>query len=426
MTRTRSRRCIAAALATAAISLAGAAQASADSIAYVKDYNVWIANPDGSGQYQVTTDGTQGVPYVHPSQADDGTIVVAHGTSIERLRQNGEVLSSIDPPAASDSTSAPIDGIPQDVAVSPDGKRVAFVYYSYGCPVGVSCGARQALLYSFSDKETPKETFGQQYNLRNPSWVSNERVLMFGGYGQQVNFDSPGGGDDDKVHWFDDGDEDLGDGELSRQGNRFAAIRSYGSNTHLQIYAVDGDAINGVPGAPAKACQTGTNESLEGPSWSPDGSSLAFAHSEGIEVIALPNVQPGDCPGAGSGTVVIAGGSEPDWGPANVNPGPRVVPFEATYDEAKLRAALKKGVTFRVTAGAPGRATVALYRGKKKVASGAGNVPASGKARMKARFTKKAKRSLARRKSVKLAIKVTYKPAGGKQQVARGSLKLKR
>ena len=49
--------------------------ASADSLVYTRDNNIYLANPDGSGAYQVTLDGTAGSPYSSPSQADDGTIV---------------------------------------------------------------------------------------------------------------------------------------------------------------------------------------------------------------------------------------------------------------------------------------------------------------------------------------------------------------
>jgi hypothetical protein len=56
---------------TAALFLIAAAPAAADSIAYIKDGNVWLSTPDGGRQYQVTSAG--GYSYV--SQADDGTMI---------------------------------------------------------------------------------------------------------------------------------------------------------------------------------------------------------------------------------------------------------------------------------------------------------------------------------------------------------------
>jgi hypothetical protein len=315
------------AAAVAAACLAAPAVAQADSIAYVKDHDVWLANPDGSGQHQVTTDGTADWAYGSPSQADDGTIVARKGTEIVRLRQNGELLSSFDPPDTTDSAGQPIGGVPVDVAVSPDGATVAYSYYQYNCPPGASCGARYVTLYSSAAAATPEATHGKLFR-NSPSWVSNSRVLVFGGFLSQVNYDSPGGGTDDDVHWFDDRDifapsTDLGDGELSRQGDRLALIRGYGDSSHLMFFKVTQDAIGGTPsGPPAYACNTGDEPTLDGPSWSPDGTKVAFAHREGIEVLPLPSVEAG-CPGASSGTVVIPGGSQPDWGPAAVAPGPR-------------------------------------------------------------------------------------------------------
>jgi hypothetical protein len=345
-------------------SLVAAAPAAADSIAYVKDHNVWLAEPDGSNQHQVTTDGTAGWAYGSPSQADDGTIVARKGTDIVRLRQNGQVLSSFDPPDTTDSAGQHIGGTPSGVAVSPDGSKVAYSYHHANCPPGVSCGVRYVTLYSHSDRATPPEAFGKLYR-NNPSWVSNDRILAFNGFLNQVNYDSPGGGNDDDVHWFDDMDmfdpsTDLGDGELSRQGDRFAAVRGYGASTHLMIYKVTENVISGSPsGPPAYACNTGNEETLDGPTWSPDGRAIAFAHKEGVEVIPLPSVEEG-CPGASSGTVVLPGGSEPDWGPAPVNPGPRHVvnqpevmrpaPKQVAKQGKKARAkcATKKGKRARI------------------------------------------------------------------------------
>ena len=71
----------------------GAAAASADSIVYIKNNDVWLAEPDGSNETQVTDDGTAGDPYYSPSQANDGTILALKGDDINaqfhRLNQDG-------------------------------------------------------------------------------------------------------------------------------------------------------------------------------------------------------------------------------------------------------------------------------------------------------------------------------------------------
>ena len=51
-----------AAAGVVALALAFPTAGAASSIVYVKDSNVWIANADGSGQYQVTLDGTPASP----------------------------------------------------------------------------------------------------------------------------------------------------------------------------------------------------------------------------------------------------------------------------------------------------------------------------------------------------------------------------
>lgn len=49
------------------------AAASADSIVYASDGNLFLISPDGAKSYQLTRDGG----YSSPSQADDGTIGAA-------------------------------------------------------------------------------------------------------------------------------------------------------------------------------------------------------------------------------------------------------------------------------------------------------------------------------------------------------------
>jgi hypothetical protein len=232
------------ALGCLACLLVAAAPAAADSIVYAKDGNVWLANPDGSGQYQVTTDGTPEHPYRSPSQADDGTIAVGFGDEILRLRQNGTVLNRIDPPAILNSVSDPVDGPPIDVAISPDGTRIAYTMSSYTCPTAADCGARTVTAYTAADHLTAPEQSGITY-LRDPSWATSSRTLQFGGYTHQVNVHDLGAAGD--VHWFDDADvvgqadaTDLGDGELNRQGTRLALVRDYGAAATVVWYDVAG------------------------------------------------------------------------------------------------------------------------------------------------------------------------------------------
>ncbi|MBS1878815.1 MAG: PD40 domain-containing protein [Actinobacteria bacterium] len=310
------------ALACAALPLFGAAPALADSIVYAKDGNVWLANPDGSGQYQVTADGSPDHPYRSPSQADDGTIAAGFGDEIVRMRQNGEVLNRIDPPALLDSVSQPLDGPPIDVAISPDGSRIAYTMASYTCPVAAECGARTATAYTAADRLTPPQQGGTTY-LRDPSWVTSSRTLQFGGYTHQVNVHDVGAASD--AHWFDDWEvvgqpasTDLGDGELNPQGTMLALVRGYGPGATVVWYDVSGNAQTSLPPPPSMRCATGADAGISGPTWSPDGQSLAIADPEGIWVKRGAANCESPAP-----ILAIPGGSQPDWGPAPVNPGPR-------------------------------------------------------------------------------------------------------
>jgi WD40-like Beta Propeller Repeat len=414
------------------------AVAAADSIVFVKDSNVWLAKPDGSGQYQVTADGTYASPYRSPSQADDGTIAVGKGNEIVRMRQNGTVLNRLDPPPLENSISHPMDGAPVDVAISPDGSRIAYTFAGYECGGGtVSCMTRYATGYTAADHLTPPEPAGTTF-FSNPSWITSTRTLQFGGFGSQVNIHDVGAAS--AVHWFDDSDyasgEDLGDGELSRDGTEIALVRSYGENAHLIWWKIAGNAHAGTPsyGDPASGCATGAQAGFEGPSWSPDGTQLAWKEvnpaTKQPEIWVKPQAL--DC--AVQPRLAIAGGSEPDWGPANVNPGPRDsgggpapgggggggggTPVGGTpgpvttpalhaalaVKRVKLGAALKRGLTVSIAHAKPGRTTVVAKRGSRVVARATVKVGASGSAKVRLRFTAAGRRALRRAANVRLTI----------------------
>jgi hypothetical protein len=381
------------------------AAASADSIVYVKSGNVWLSQPDGSGAYQVTTDGTADSPYRSPSQADDGTIAVGHGDDIVRMDQNGSVRNRIDPPGLTDSVSHHMDGPPVDVAISPDGARIAYTLAGYSCPPGADCGARTATAYTAADHFTAPEAGGTTY-FRNPSWVTNARTVQFGGAGSQVNLHDVGSAG--AKHWFDDYDyadppTDLGDGEVSRQGSDIALLRGYGDSTTLIWYRVTGDVRAGSPGVPdiGHGCATGQQAGTAGPTWSPDGAALAWEERNpqtGQSEIWVKR-QAADCTVQPTRSVV--GGSEPDWGPANVAPANRARLLVA---KPRLAKALRSGLKVRLKGAEAGRVTLVAKRGKRIVARGSAQVAKNGSATVTLRFTKAAKRVLRSARSVKLKL----------------------
>ena len=79
-----------------------AAGAQAASIVFQQDDgNLYLANADGSGIFQVTLDGDPSDPYGPPSQADNGPIATAPGdgpnAEIVLMTQTGTVLEEFTP-----------------------------------------------------------------------------------------------------------------------------------------------------------------------------------------------------------------------------------------------------------------------------------------------------------------------------------------
>lgn len=453
---------VALAALTAAV-LSAAPAAHADSIVFVRDANVWLAAPDGSRLHQVTTDGTAESPYRSPSQADDGTIAVSHGVLIKRLRQNGEVVSTIDPPALTDSTSHLIDGTPISVAISPDGSKVAWSVASYSCPIVWECGARGATGVTWADRFTPASEFSQSTYV-NPRWIGNQRLLVTGGYLHHINTIDIAPGST-PVHWFDDQNyfydsNDMGEGVVSRDGRRVAAVHGYDGDREATVRKViwlnTPDARSGPPptAIPDPVCATGAVRGTHSPTWSPDGTGLAFAQPDGVHVARNVPTDGTRCGEFGT-TLALPGASEPDWGPADVAPTPRTPgpdqrpgprdpqpqprpqPRPSGRDggkttvrlagAARLRAALRDGLKVRVAGfaarkrvtvavGVDRRTALRLRLGRKAVRVGQGSARASagGEAVVRVRFTPRAAKALRRQRTVTVSLTA---PGGAKRTV---------
>ena len=369
------------------------AAANADSIVYIDQGNVWSASPDGAHKVQLTTGGG----WHSPTQADNGTIAAVQGAGpIQVMARDGRPVRTITTEMARSSNGGMFEARPTDLSFSPDGTKIAYSYYSFSCPPASSCGAQRSTFYTHADvtTATPIDTYGNQFGVSNPEWVSNSRTLVFGGYGRQVSIDDLGPGDYSHVPWMMP-NGDMGDGEITRDGKRLAVTSDYGENTKISFFAVSGDVMNGAPPAyPEWACSmTNPDPNFADPSWAPDGFGIAWQSSKGVEVSRFTKFGPAECE-APNDVLISATGSEPDWGPADppaavytpdkpvdppANPGgPGETPI-ATLSLTKVTAkALRKGLVVKVAVPAAGKVTlVATVKGR-KVASGTKTAKAAG------------------------------------------------
>ena len=226
----------------------------------------------------------------------------------------------------------PFDSVIIDHAISPDGRRLASTLWITvrnsdprpGEPTGTDYNT--SVWYSrASDGRLQGTTDAGQ----NTTWVTNTRPVIFAPYvyhsadAWTVDLGSPAA----PTQWFQDratvdvldpsDGEPLNDGELTRAQDKLAVVRGPSTTassapTMIRVYAV-----SSLTARPTERCdlRSAPNTRIESPSWSPDGKRLAWGERSGIWVSPIAG-STGPC--AEAPRRLIAGGSEPDWGPANV------------------------------------------------------------------------------------------------------------
>jgi len=436
------------ALAAAVAAVAAPAAAGADSIVFVKDHDVWLAEPDGGSLHRVTRDGTAANPWRSPSQTDDGTIVAVraqpNNAPLVRLRQNGEPLGEIALP--------PLVAGPLNPQVSPDGRLVAYEEANDAGPAGRSTD----VFYSRTDQHTPRDAYATPgRGARGPSWIDGSRVLV--GVGNAAVTQVVG---QPAVRWWDDWDhwDRFGGGGELKDGEYAAGVAVFArgyvdEGNQLVLYrAADG----GFTALPAPVCaftdpSAGPlGRSFVDPTLSADGRRLWWQEGDGVWTAELPA---GDDCSAIRPRLLIAGASEPDWSPAAVapgtpwtppedrpgpgpgpeqRPGPRPRPddtprrADGPRDDAprpalgarllgrpSVGAALRTGLRLRVTTPAAGTVRAVARRGRATVATGSARARRAGATTVTVRFTRAGRRALRGARGARLTVRVTFAARGG-------------
>jgi hypothetical protein len=435
------RRAVRLLLCAALIALAGAEAAAASSIVYEQDNNVWLMNPDGTGKYQVTLDGTSENAYRSPSQADDGTIVAIHtGSSVGnshdelvRMHQNGSVIGSFTPDVT-------FSGGLDQADVSPDGSKVAYrTSFNGNGDCSAEGGSTFCYVMHVTAASGPTDLGGDSF-VENPSWISGTRLLANESHQRIVTYDV---GDTSSHEWFGRdipaiSDESIYDPDL--RGTHVAAYKQTPYPSELRIYHTNGPP----PALPTYVCSY-TNPSggdFNDPSFSPDGGALAFEESDrdfstpplGSDGIYVsPSITDSSCANA---PIVAPGGEEPDWGPADVNPGERgggngddteAPDAGVGFVKVKLGKALKQGFfKAKVQTSEAGAAVLVAKAGGKVVARGSGGLPQAGTYSLKVKFTKKARKKYRHARKLKMKVRIVVADVAGNQAAGTRPLTLKR
>jgi hypothetical protein len=380
-----------------------AAPASADSIVYAKQGNLYLTSPDGSKGYQLTFDGG----YSSPSQADDGTIGALHYKQLVRLNRSGQLLNA--PIEAMGSDGVHGIGGPYEPRISPDGKRFAYYFYVETSFDDLEHNIRwidtgSYGTWTWADHFTgPADESEYLKGYEQAEWVTNDRLLgnagMFlnmwtwklgtgHGYTWQAGQwwfglqDPPDEYGVAAYHWYTDP-------ALSPDGSKLAMTDGENDNSQLLIAATHGPAWSGEPpyaevdyvnpqsdlNPPTIQCVTARGKYVN-PSWSHDNSTLAYGTTDGVHVMAVPSSF--DCSQV-TDRLLVPGAEDPAFGPADVNMaqapqggGPATPGQGAAARISKLKVRpstfrAKRGarVSYRLSAASRVTLTVTTKRGKR-------------------------------------------------------------
>lgn len=229
---------------------------------------------------------------------------------------------------------------PFDPAVSPDGTTVAYTH-SFAAYVLDWLETGSNIRYAKTDGSSGAQQYpGVSTGASTPSWIDGGRTLV--GRGSVGYVQQPGAA---ATQWWSVYDHysifgegaDLSDGELA--GGRLVMLRGrQQTGNAVAVYSTP----EGLAGTPVYSCtlsqpSPGPNgAAFADPTLSADGRRVYTQEGDGIWLMTTPSAA--SCDGA-TNAKLIDGGAEPDWGPADVNPGPRRAAAVTKAQRAKAKRA---------------------------------------------------------------------------------------
>jgi hypothetical protein len=225
------------------------------------------------------------------------------------------------------------------------------------------------------------------------------------------------------MNWFSDARENpgVGGGDITRD-KRKLAFQTGENDSTLTVYWVpefptawrDSEPTSANPYICYRYSTPPGGGTFGIPTFSPDGSGLAFSEGDGIHVAAVPAFTDGCTLDGATETppLVLPGATQPDWGPADVPPARteppknnhQVPPKPSKKLSVKvLRASRRAGVKLRVQVTGKGRLSATAKARKKVVGKATKTIRKAGPTTLKLRV----------KRTGKVTVTVKFKPTSG-------------
>lgn len=291
-----------------------ASAASSGSLVFLRGGAVWIARPDGSHLRRISAAG-----FTSPSESSGGAVLaLGNDKRLYRFDRAGTQLAA--PIATALTAPNPNEQFygPFDPIISPDGLHQAYWFGANVFDPSCSCYdlqdfTRWGSALSFDEPQSQGEGQGS-YSL--PEWIDNQDLLL------SSNGSSPliaqlgtyrlGDPANSVSEWFSDQEANQVHAvAIAPTKDKLAVVADTNAGSKILLYRLNGPP----PTLPSKACDIygPAGGAFDHPTFSPDGTQLAFQDGAGIHVASLGNLS--SCSGIQL-QLVIAGASGPFWSSA--------------------------------------------------------------------------------------------------------------